>query len=285
MSGVIHELRLRKTAAEIESLRRAAALSARGAPRRDARGAARHEASTRSRPSSNTCAGAAARRASAIRASSAPARTRPILHYTDERRRDPGRRPPPRRRGLRGRLLHGRHHADLARVRAVHAAAARALRDRARGAARCDRRVPARAHHAGRPRRSRSAVLVDGMLRVGLLRGEAGGDHREPEARAVLHAQDEPLARARRPRRRPIRAQERAASRSSPITCSPSSRGSTSPPTTPRRLRSSAASGSGSRTTSSSRPGRPTSSPPPRRSPSPTSSASARARLALPAFS
>ena len=47
---VLHEMRLCKTPEELDAMRRAAAITARGAHRRDARGAARHATSTRSRP-------------------------------------------------------------------------------------------------------------------------------------------------------------------------------------------------------------------------------------------
>ena len=175
--------------------------------------------STRSRPSSSTCAGAAAPRASAIPSHRRGGRARDDAPLHREHGEIKDGDLAARRRRLRGRLLHRRHHADVPGVRAVHARPQRALYEIVLEAqlAAIDACRPGRTMQDVHDVATR--VLVDGMVRVGLLRGGARRPDQGQQARAVLHAQDEPLARTRRPRRRPLRAARARRARSSPTTC------------------------------------------------------------------
>ena len=196
---VVDEMRLVKDASEVETMRRAARISAAAHARamRACRVGMRefeieaellHEFRRQGAQSPGVSVDRGGR----------PQRVRAAL--PGGARRGEGRRPRADRRGLRGGRLRGRHHADDSGERPLHRRAARRLRRRAGRAAGC--------HGRGAARQG-----LQRAARRGDARADAGPDRPRPARRIarrragvevvppVLHAQDRALARAGRARR------------------------------------------------------------------------------------
>ena len=133
----LHEMRLFKGDEEIARCAAPPQITARSAPSRRCAAPSRACTSTRSRRSLRETFRRARRRAPGVRSrSSAPAPNATILHYRANNRRLEDGRAAPHRCRLRVRLLRARRHPHVpGRAARSRRAAARDLRDRARGAA------------------------------------------------------------------------------------------------------------------------------------------------------